>query len=302
LTAVNARRRGWRMLLRPNHPRLEARMIKDVMVPLDGSPADELRLAAVRNIADIFDSQVIGLFLNPLPLVIPADAESVAAIQSANLIEKAREAGDILEKKLAAKLARLNHPTEIRRIDVLEDEIGRTASREARTADTFVAIRPNGSVDPEKMVEGVLFGAGRHIFLVPEDSAGQDRVFDRVLLAWNGSREAARAMTEAMPYLLKAKDVWVVVVGEGREPVEYEAVMGSEAVTHLNHHGIGAVLHPIVAEDDDVGAALMAEAERQRADLLVMGGYGHSRLREWLLGGVTNDLLHEAPVPLLVAH
>jgi nucleotide-binding universal stress UspA family protein len=277
-------------------------MIKDVMVPLDGSPADELRLAAVRNIADIFDSQVIGLFLNPLPLVIPADAESVAAIQSAGLIEKAREAGDILEKKLAAKLARLNHPTEIRRIDVLEDEIGRTASREARTADTFVAIRPNGSVDPEKMVEGVLFGAGRHIFLVPEDSAGQDRVFDRVLLAWNGSREAARAMTEAMPYLLKAKDVWVVVVGEGREPVEYEAVMGSEAVTHLNHHGIGAVLHPIVAEDDDVGAALMAEAERQRADLLVMGGYGHSRLREWLLGGVTNDLLHEAPVPLLVAH
>jgi nucleotide-binding universal stress UspA family protein len=275
-------------------------MIKDVMVWLDGSIADEVRLAAAEDIARIFQGHIIGLFLNPLPSPVPAEGDPAGVVREAELMELAREAGDRMEAMLGRRLARLNHPVEIRRFDVFAHDIANIASREARSADTFVAIRPNGSLDPDRLVEGVLFGSGRHLILVPEEKR-DSADFDRILVAWSGSREATRALAEAMPYLHKAKKVIVVVVTD--EPaIEHQAVQGTEAINHLKHHGIDAALHRAKSRDGDVGAELIAEAERQHADLIVMGGYGHSRLREWLLGGVTYDLMHEAPVPLLVAH
>jgi hypothetical protein len=181
-------------------------MIKDVMVCLDGSAADELRLAAVADVARLFDSHVIGLFLNPLPVPAPAEADVAGAALAADLRERAKEAGDRTEAILANRLARLNAPVEIRRFDILADDVANIAAREARSADTFVALRPNGSQDPERLVEGTLFGSGRHLLLVPEENRPKP-TFDRILVAWNGSRESARALAEAMPYLHKAKEV-----------------------------------------------------------------------------------------------
>jgi nucleotide-binding universal stress UspA family protein len=154
--------------------------------------------------------------------------------------------------------------------------------------------------DPERLVEGVLFGSGRHLFLAPDKRRGESS-FDHVLVAWNGSRESARALAEAMPYLHRARGVSAVVVDES-PLVEERALLGSDAVNHLKHHGIDASLHHVKNKNGDAGATLIAEAKRRKADLIVTGGYGHSRLREWLLGGVTYELLHKAPNQLLVAH
>jgi nucleotide-binding universal stress UspA family protein len=232
-------------------------------------------------------------------LIVPEDG--IGSMQSAELLNQARTAGDKVEEKLSQRLTRLQKPVELRRFDILNDTAGDVAAREARTADAFVALRPNGaSRGAEELVEGVLFGSGRHVWLLPTRKSAK-AAFDRILVAWNGSRESARALAEALPYLHKAKEAVVVVIDE-TSATEGQAIVGKDAINHLRHHGITAVLHRAIVRDNDIAATLIAEARRLKSDLIVMGGYGHSRLREWLLGGATYKLLHKSPVPLLIAH
>jgi nucleotide-binding universal stress UspA family protein len=173
-----------------------------------------------------------------------------------------------------------------------------SSAREARTADVFVALRPDSVPnEPERVVENVLFGSGRHVYLVPTRSERKTS-FERVLVAWNGSREAARAPGESLPYL-KVAGSTVVYVVDNQPAMEDQARLGTDVKRYLRDHGIAATLHH---GKGDVGELLIVKASRQRAELIVLGGYGHSRLREWLLGGVTYKLLHQSPLPLLLAH
>ena len=280
---------------------LDPEMIKDLMVRLEGTVADDVRLAAAADIARRFDGHIVGLFLNILPPPLPADPDGAGVFQTTLLVQEARAAGDTTMELLRARLNELDLPVEIRRFDVFSGEIPSVCAREARSADVFVALRPKSvPEEPEPIVENVLFGSGRHVLLVPP-GAKDKMSFESVLIAWNGSREAARALAESLPYLKLAPAVVICVV-DPLPAVEAQALLGTDAKHHLRHHGIAAVLHHVDGRKADVGDALIAEAGRRRADLIVMGGYGHSRLRERLLGGVTYKLLHEAPIPLLLAH
>ena len=277
-------------------------MIKDVMVRLDGTPADDVRLAAVGQIAEIFDSHITGLLFNALPPLVPDGSNGAGANEVTRLLDAARQAGDDIEATVFQRLAALPHPANLRRFDVVDDgDTFDTASQMARAADTFVALRPNGRAsEPDGLVENLLFGAGRHLFLVPDDLK-PITPFETVIVAWNGSRESARALAEAVPYLLEARKVGVLVV-ESQRPTEAEALIGNDAVHHLRHHGINAVKYRAVGQEDEIAEALIEECRKLDANLLVMGSYGHSRLHELLPGSTTDRMLRQSPFPLLVAH
>ena len=277
-------------------------MIKDVMVRLDGTPVDDVRLAAVGQIAEIFDSHITGLLFNALPPLVPDGFNGADANEVTRLLDAARQAGDAIEATVLQRLAELPHPANLRRFDVVDDgDVFDTALQMARAADTFVALRPNGRAsEPDGLVENLLFGAGRHLFLVP-DELKPITPFETVIVAWNGSRESARALAEAVPYLHEARKVGVLVV-EGLHPTEAEALMGNDVVHHLRHHGINAIKYRAVGQEDEIADALIEECRKLDANLLVMGSYGHSRLHELLPGSTTDRMLRQSPFPLLVAH
>ena len=277
-------------------------MIKDVFTWLDGSVSDEIRMSAALDIVRQFEGHATGLFFSVLPPPpAPIEGDLTGALGIAALMDQARASGDKMEKTIVDRLKRYGVAIELRRFDVLRSDIADVAAREARCADAFVLIRPNGSQDPDRLVEGILFGSGRHILLVPEVERPKSIVFNRILVAWNASRESTRAVAEAMPYLRIAKDVSVVMVTE--EPrKQMEGSVGEAIKKHLKHHGVAAELHRVKCRNGNVGETLLAEAKKARSDLIVLGGYGHTRLREMLLGGVTYHLMHNSPVPLLMAH
>jgi nucleotide-binding universal stress UspA family protein len=278
-------------------------MIKDVMVRLDGTSGDDVRLTAASQIAEIFEGHITGLFFNVLPPPPITDAlNSANASQATKLVDTAKQAGDAIETTVFERLTRLQQPTSLRRFDVVGDgDISDTALSLARAADAFVALRPNGRSDePEGLIENLLFGTGRHLFLVPSDWKAITPL-DNIVVAWNGSRESARALAESLPYLHLARKVGVLVV-EGENPTEADALKGNDAVLHLRHHGVNAVKYRAIGEEDEIADVLIAECRRLDANLLVMGSYGHSRLHELLPGSTTDRVLRRSPFPLLIAH
>ena len=278
-------------------------MIKDVMVRLDGTSGDDVRLTAASQIAEIFEGHITGLFFNVLPPPPITDGLNVAsASQATKLLATAKQAGDAIEATVFERLTRLQQPTNLRRFDVVgDDDISDTALPLARAADAFVALRPNDRSDePEGLIENLLFGTGRHLFLVPSDRKAMTPL-DNIVVAWNGSRESARALAESLPYLHLARKVGVLVV-EGENPTEADALKGNDAVLHLRHHGINAVKYRAIGEEDEIADVLIAECRRLDANLLVMGSYGHSRLHELLPGSTTDRVLRRSPFPLLMAH
>lgn len=274
-------------------------MIKNVMVRLDGTSRDDGRLAAVNQIADIFESHITGLFFNVLSSASESDAD---AAQGGKSLDTAKHAGDIIEGTVFERLSQSQHPNCLRRFDVAyESDISDAAMPLARTADVFVALRPNGQAnEPKGLIDSLLFGAGRHLLLVPDDRKAI-APFENVVVAWNGSRESARALAEALPYLREASRVGVLVM-HPESWTQADPLRGNDAVLHLRYHGINAVKYHAVAEEDEIAETLVAECRKFDANLLVTGSYGHSRLHDLLPGSTTDRVLHRLSLPLLIAH
>jgi nucleotide-binding universal stress UspA family protein len=184
-----------------------------------------------------------------------------------------------------------------------EGDVLATVGLHARYADLTVLGQGVDLRDPSGelawLPEELVLGVGRPVLIVPRYGTFPT-VGERVLIAWNGSREATRAVNDALPVLRRAAAVTVLSIDAAGEP--HRRVPGADIALHLARHGIRAEVTSTRSVELPVGDVLLSFAADCGADLLVMGAYGHSRLREMLLGGATRHLLQHMTVPVLMSH
>jgi nucleotide-binding universal stress UspA family protein len=187
-------------------------------------------------------------------------------------------------------------------LEVLSGDLGREVSRLAQYFDATVLEQPNPEgPDTSNVIEAVLFGSGRPVLIVPYIILHVPSQLRTVLVAWNEGRLAARAIADALPLLQMADRVEVVTVS-GTNPGGSRHASADMMAQHLAQHGIKADMKALAKGDVDIGSTLVSYAADVSADLIVMGAYGHSRLREIVLGGTTRTILYSMTVPVLMAH
>jgi nucleotide-binding universal stress UspA family protein len=276
--------------------------LKDLLVIVDTAPSCERRLELAAMVAARFRAHLTGLFISP-PLNVPVTIEGapIAAevfVREQRLVAEARERAHQLFDRCTD---RPGVSTEWR---VAEGEPVDAATLHARYADLTIVGQANPdapAVVPPDLTERLVLGAGRPVLLVPY--AGTFATLgERVLVAWSATREAARAVHDALPLLDATSKVTAVTVVERDRPEVDEQEPAEQLARHLARHGVQAEGSLIVSEDVDVGALLLSRAADLVADLIVMGAYGHSRLREIVLGGATREIFRSMTVPVLMAH
>jgi nucleotide-binding universal stress UspA family protein len=181
----------------------------------------------------------------------------------------------------------------------LQDGVAQIAAM-ARLADLTILLQPDyerDTFDNALPVE-VLFQCGGPVLFIPYTHKGPLN-FKRIGIAWNGSRLAARAVRDARPFLKDAQELTIISVNE---PSKHEIPSAGDLATHLARRGLTAKLERATADDIDVQSTILSMAAATGLDLIVMGAYGHSRLQEWLLGGVTRGMLQSMTVPTLMSH
>ena len=177
------------------------------------------------------------------------------------------------------------------------DEFGRIARR----FDLAIVgqVEPEGSATEAMLPVSTLFDSGRPVIIVPYIQKAPFKL-DRVMVCWDGSRPAARAIGDAMPLLERAGHIEVVIIANERG--KQNQIEGIDMGQHLARHGLKVEVNRITRGEIDVANALLSHAADSGADFIVMGGYGHSRLREFVLGGVTRSILRSMAVPVLMSH
>lgn len=280
-------------------------MIKDLLIPHVNAESEGAPVAAAIAIAQTFEAHVAMLVTVDVPAPMPSDWGAMAYDIYARLHEEARRRAEGRADALRARFANAEVPVEVRIAEAVSVYPQNTAAMHARHADlTVLPTMPRDGVDNmlvHDCFHDVLRHSGRPVLAVPAASAATLPP-RRAVIAWKPTREAARAVADAMPLLSMADAVDVLVVdpvvgeaGHGGEP-------GADIAAHLARHGLKVEVVTRPRMNFSVAYALLDHARMVGADLLVAGGYGHSRLREAMLGGTTRELLQTAHLPVLFSH
>ena len=277
---------------------------KNILVHLDNARACVGRVDAAIKLAQDFDAQLTGLYPTA-EVTLPSYAVGSIPVEIVRLQQKqAQERAEEALAKFRAACEKAGVAQDSRIARCHDVDLAAEISLHLRYAD-LVVLGQNEPDDPlstrRNVIEDVLLGGGRPALVVPYIGAAK-AIGKRVMLAWDAGREAARAVADALPLLTRADEVIVLVAdarasarGHGEEP-------GADIARHLARHGVAAEVHQSVTGEVAIGDAILSRLADDGCDLLVMGAYGHARLREMVLGGVTRSLLDHMTVPVLMSH
>ncbi len=279
--------------------------MKSVLVLIDDHEGSDARLDCARAFAERHDAHLSALSVG----LTPTYAYGMGAEANAEVFVRQAEQARERAQKVADAARTCKAPTEplgdVRVIAKTAAVLGDAVGRQARYADVVLAGQPEPDKPGEYIhtccIEGALFESGHPVIVIPPNKTW-DPIGRRIMIAWDTSREAARAVADASSLLPSAEAVSVAIVdpeiggnAHGEEP-------GADIGAHLARHGANVSVDRLPREGLRVSEALNRHATDFGADLIVMGAYGHSRLRETLFGGVTREMLTDAKVPVLLSH
>ncbi|SMH46057.1 universal stress protein [Azospirillum agricola] len=276
---------------------------KEILVHFDHSPAGVRRIEAAARLAERLDAHLTGLVIRVQPQFrfsaeIPPPASVMAALERG-----ATETAERAAAALDAVLARQGCATGQRLMDCPPAMIADRLALHARYADLLVLGQPGGdeaSDIDDHDAELLLLSSGRPVLLIPHYGTFPT-IGERVLVAWDARREAARAVADAMPLIEMARSVQVLTVNpeaagrHGEDP-------GADIARHLARHNASVDTLSLRSDELDPADLTLNQMADSGTDLLVMGAYGHSRLRELVLGGMTRAMLKRMTVPVLMSH
>ncbi|MCY0147152.1 universal stress protein [Hoeflea sp. G2-23] len=259
--------------------------------------------SAIAGFAESDKIHVIGCHGEPSQFVVlsaPIDVPDAATI--AALYEQAdqrmREVGDAF--KLACNTAGLSH--EWRPVRSAGGDSAVSALTTSRSCDLVMVRQPDREADEDMAtnIDALLFEGGRPVLFLPPSGELASPV-ERILIAWDGSREAARAAHDGLPLLKAAKSVDIVIVNAEKLPDIDAPLAGTDIAASLSRHGVHANVTTVSKGAGSTAEAIAAQVTASNADLVIMGAYTHQRLREWLFGGVTRAFLDRTPVAVLMS-
>lgn len=286
--------------------------IKTILVPVTGTDVDMAALKCAFTVGRAHDAHVNALFVRPDPRdAIPMLGEGLSAALVDEITEAATDRANqdswAARRRFDEIVAEFDAPVVERAGGVTHfsvgwrDVVGRAEDVVVQTGRlSDVLVFPHAATDSTSLtfvtLQTALMSAGRPLLLAPTKPWAT--VGDSIALAWNGQAESARAVFGAMPFARKAKAVHILTVNTMRT----DGSAAQQLSDYLAWHGIECRVHTLSATNEPVGAVILRQTAAVGADLLVMGGYGHSRVRELILGGVTRYVLANAAMPVLMSH
>jgi len=278
---------------------------KDLLVVLDSAAPARGRIEIATALAERSAAHLVGLYPLPIP-----EAPQHFGYYDPALLNPFFEELRARARKAADKTRELfEHITGLHGVAAEWREIPEGADADPVVHARYADLAILGQLDPDggeldtlqPSPEQVAIASGRPIIVVPY-AGSFPNVGQRVVIGWNASREAARAVSDAMPLLMTAEIVTVLTIDPREGPRAHGELPGADISLHLARHGVKVEIERTVSADLPVGEVLLSRVADLGADLLVMGAYGHSRARELLLGGATRSLLRSMTLPVLMSH
>ncbi len=278
---------------------------RTILVYLDGEDRAPQLIEAAAAVARKSDAHLIGLYVIPRLFVAPAIALDVPAEVIERQRRLAREEGERVKALFTDKLKAETFVSEWRMIESRGWDVAHIVIEHGRVADLIMCGQMTDAVSPERreVPERALMESGRPVLIVP--ALGRfPTVGDHAMVAWNASREAARAVFDAVPLLASAKMVRVLWVNppDGNSDGSGNDLPGSALAEALARHDIAIEATHTITSEIGIGDELLSRLADHGSDLLVMGGYGHSKLREFVFGGATEHILEHMTAPVLMSH